>query len=238
MQRGAAFPPAGIVVVLRNLVEAELLIVIGADPLGRIDRALLERGINVTAGNLLWDETELLQCLAGPASDPHLEAFEVVDRLDLLAEPATHLTTGIAAHHARQIVLLGELIHQLEAIAIVVPRVLLAGVETEWKGAEQRPNRVLAEIIIGCSVTGLDGAVRGGVENLQARNDLAGSKNLDLELIVGRFSDVFSKRVAGPVNRIQRLRPACCETPFHFGRRLGNRGSCNGCSGGTKPSGL
>ena len=34
---GAAFPPAGVVVERRDLVEAQLLVVVGADPLGRVD---------------------------------------------------------------------------------------------------------------------------------------------------------------------------------------------------------
>src|SRR5476649_2446724 len=37
------FPPAGVVVVLGDLVEAKLLVVVGADPLRRVDGALLER---------------------------------------------------------------------------------------------------------------------------------------------------------------------------------------------------
>jgi hypothetical protein len=40
----AAFPPARVVVVLGHLVEAELLVIVGADPFGGIDGALFERG--------------------------------------------------------------------------------------------------------------------------------------------------------------------------------------------------
>ncbi len=55
----AAFPPARIVVVLRDLVQAELQVVIGADELGRIDRALFQRRIDVAAGDLLRHDAEL-----------------------------------------------------------------------------------------------------------------------------------------------------------------------------------
>ena len=97
MDGRSAFPPAGIVVVGRDLVEAELLVVIGADPFGRIDRALFQRRIDVAAGDLLRHDAELLDHLAGKAADAHLEALEVGDRVDLLAEPAAHLHAGIAA---------------------------------------------------------------------------------------------------------------------------------------------
>ena len=97
MHRRAAFPPAGIVVVRRNLVEAELLVVIGADPFGGVDRALFERRIDVATGDLLRHDAELLDDLAGEAPDAHLQALHVGDRLDFLAEPAAHLHAGVAA---------------------------------------------------------------------------------------------------------------------------------------------
>src|ERR1700681_1836829 len=52
VEHRAAFPPAGIVIVLGDLVEAELLVIVGPDPLDGIERALFERRINVTAGEL------------------------------------------------------------------------------------------------------------------------------------------------------------------------------------------
>jgi hypothetical protein len=75
VQRRAAFPEAGIVVVLGDLVEAELLVVIGPDPFGRVDRALLQRRIDVAAGDLLRHHAELLHDLAGEAADAHLQAL-------------------------------------------------------------------------------------------------------------------------------------------------------------------
>ena len=46
-QHRAAFPPARRIVVRRDLVEAELLVVVGPDPFGSVDRALLQRRIDV-----------------------------------------------------------------------------------------------------------------------------------------------------------------------------------------------
>ena len=61
VNHGAAFPEARIVVVLRDLGEAELLVVIGADPLGGVDGALFQRRIDVAAGELLRHHADLLQ---------------------------------------------------------------------------------------------------------------------------------------------------------------------------------
>jgi hypothetical protein len=121
----AAFPPAGIVVERRHLVEAELLVVIGADPLGGVDRALLQRRIDVAAGDLLRHDAELGEHLAGDAGDAHLQALQVGDGLDLLAEPAAHLGARVAGRHRVDVVLLVELVEELVAAALEQPGVLL-----------------------------------------------------------------------------------------------------------------
>ena len=66
---------------MRDLLEAELLVVIGADPFAGVDRALLQRRIDVAAGELLRHDAELGEDRAGKAADAELEALEVVDRL-------------------------------------------------------------------------------------------------------------------------------------------------------------
>ncbi len=50
MPHGVTFPPAGVIVVRRDLVETELLVVVGADPFGRVDGAFLQCRIDVAAG--------------------------------------------------------------------------------------------------------------------------------------------------------------------------------------------
>ena len=122
IELGAAFPPAGVVVVLRDLVQAELFVVVRADPFRGVDRALLQRGVDVAAGDLLRYEAELLHHHAGGAADAHLQALHVGQRLDLLAEPAAHLRAGVAAGEVDDVVLGVELAHQLEAVAFEHPR--------------------------------------------------------------------------------------------------------------------
>src|SRR6266851_4425732 len=83
VQRGASFPPAGVIVELHHLIEAELLVVVRPDPFGGVDRAPLERRIDVAAGNLLRNHTELLQRPAGPATHAKPEALQVFRLLEL-----------------------------------------------------------------------------------------------------------------------------------------------------------
>src|SRR5215510_8411107 len=98
MVRGAAFPPTGIIVVRRDFVEAELLVIVRTDPLSSVNGALLQGRIDIAAGDLLGHHAERLQRLARPAADPELETLEILNGLDLFAEPAAHLRAGIAAH--------------------------------------------------------------------------------------------------------------------------------------------
>src|SRR6202011_660390 len=170
--------------------------------------SFLQRRVNVTACDLLRHHAELLQGLAGPAADAKFQPFEIIDGLDLLAEPAAHLRAGIPGDEAVGVEFFAELIHQLEPIAIEKPRVLLACVEPKWDGTEKCPGRVLANEIVGSRMASLDGAVLDSVEHLEAGHDLACGERLDLELVVGGLRQVFRKSLARPVERVERLLPA------------------------------
>ena len=61
MDDRAAFPPCRVVVVFRNLDEAERQIVIGADEFAGVDRAALQRRVDVAGGDLLRAEPPTVQ---------------------------------------------------------------------------------------------------------------------------------------------------------------------------------
>ena len=76
-------------------MEAELLVVVGADPFAGVDGAAFQRRIDVAAGDLLRHGAELGHHLAAETGGAHLEAVEIGRRLQLLAEPAEHLAAGL-----------------------------------------------------------------------------------------------------------------------------------------------
>src|SRR2546426_11883981 len=82
--------------VLGDLVEAELLVVVGSYPFCRVDRALLERGIDIRSADQLRHDAQLREHEARHAADAELEPLEILHRLDLLAEPAAHLAAGVS----------------------------------------------------------------------------------------------------------------------------------------------
>src|SRR5208282_6843012 len=99
------------------------LVVIGADPLGAVDRALLERGIDVGAAQLLRHHAELGQYRAAPAADAELDALQIVDRLDFLAPPAARLGPGVAGRHGKDVVILEEVVDRNLPAALAQPRI-------------------------------------------------------------------------------------------------------------------
>ena len=102
VEHRAALPPARRVVVFRDLGEPELLVVVGADELGGVDGAALERRVDVAGGDLLRNDAELRQHLAAEPADAELQAAQIVDGLELLAEEAAHLAARLPDDDGRR----------------------------------------------------------------------------------------------------------------------------------------
>src|SRR5690606_10967224 len=156
MDREPAFPVGRVVVVGRDLVETELGVVIGTDPFGGIDGAALERGIDITARDLLRHDAKTRHDLSGNAGNTHLHALEIVEAVDFLAEPATHLGTGAASGNTYNAIIGQEGIVGLVAAAMIEPGILLAGIETEGKGRSDGEGGILAGEIVDTGMGDLD----------------------------------------------------------------------------------
>ncbi len=228
VQLRAAFPPAGVVVERRHLVEAQLLVVVRAHPLQRVDRALFQRGVQVGARNRLRDHTEGLQHPARERIGAELQALEVGDGLDLLAEPAAHLSARVAAGEADDVVLGVELAHQLQAVALVHPGVHLPGVEAEGHGAAQAERRVLAIVVVGRRVRHLDGGVLHAVHHAEGRHQFAAGMHRDLELAASGFADLLGEHFRRAIDGVERLGEAGREAPADAGLGM-HSGGCAGC---------
>src|SRR5439155_26394072 len=97
--------------------------------------------------------------------------------------------------------------------------------------------RVLADVIIRGGVAALDRLVLHRVDHLQARHDLAGVKDADLELVVGEAGDALGEVLAGAVDGVERLGKARRQTPFDLRHRLRDRrGSERGARSDSRPA--
>ena len=150
----------------RDLVEAELLVIIGPDPLGGVDSAFLQRRIDVAGRDLLRHRAELLQHAPRESADAHLESLEIVDGVDLLAEPAAHLAAGIAAEQSHCVVLFVEFVEHFLAATYCEPALVQPRVGTEGHRCAEGEGRVLAEVVVRGRVADFDGAVLHRVDDL------------------------------------------------------------------------
>src|SRR4029077_16986947 len=123
---------------------------------GSVDRALLQCRIDVTGRKLLRHDADALYDPADDAAaDAHLQAFEVFDGLDFLAEEAAHLRAGISRREADDVEFGHQLVHQLFAVAEAKPGIHLTRVETERERRAEGEGRVLPGIVVAGGVADL-----------------------------------------------------------------------------------
>ncbi len=117
---------------------------------------------------------------------------------------------------------------------ILEPGILLARIQSERNRAIEREGRVLADEVVGCGVTHLDGRVGHRIDRLQGGNDFAAGESLDLKFVVGGFRYVFRNRLRRTEGNVERFRPARGAAPFQLGHRLCD-GRCGDGSGRGEP---
>src|SRR5688572_522367 len=83
--------PTRVIVVARGILEAELEIVVRPDELRGVDGAAFERRVDLARRQQHDGRARLRVDLPGETGDAGLEAFEIIDGVDLLPEPAAHL---------------------------------------------------------------------------------------------------------------------------------------------------
>ena len=223
MQHCLPFPPAWVIVILGNPREPELFIVVWTDPLSRVDRSFLKRGINVRRRNLRRHRAELGQYRAAETADTDLQTLPIFGGVDLAPVPAAHLCTGVAAGKAIDVIALIEGVHQFDAAAFPHPRILHARVEAERYAGGQRERRVLAPVVIRRRMRALDRSVGDRIGRLQAADDFTRREHLHLEAIVGHVGDGFGENLRGAEDGIERRRETRRHAPAHFGALGDNR---------------
>ena len=224
-QLRAHFPKARVVVMLGDLVQTQLQIVIGADPLGRVNRAFFQRLVNLAAGNVLWNDTQTLQHAAGESTATELQTLEVRNRVDFLAVPAAHLHAGIAHGEVDDSNFSEVLTQKLQAVALVHPRCHLAAVQSEWNRAIKRVGGVFAEEIVRRRVGHLDGSIGHAVKHAKSRHQLARSMGGDRETSAREFSHFFGEHIAHAKQSVQRLGETGSTAPAQSGLRMNSGGN-------------
>src|SRR5271163_898219 len=151
-----ALPPAGIVIVGRHfrddllgalLAVAELLVVVGSDPLERVERSRLERAVDLVFGDRDRLGAKRLEYLAGEAANPNLQAAQILRGADFLAEPARHLAPGIAGRQRKNLAVGEKFVDQGAAAPFGEPGFVLPRIHAERRRGGEYEARILAPII-------------------------------------------------------------------------------------------
>src|SRR3990172_2407627 len=214
LARRAGLVPAGIVVVFRGLVQAELHVVVRPDPFRGVDDAALEGRVDLTARREDDGAARSGDDLAAETRDAHLQALVVGDRVDLLAEPAAHLHAGRGRWARHEVEGLVGLLPELDAVAVVVPDVVPLRVHAERHAGEPLAGRLLARVVVGGRVVHLDRALRAGVEDAERGDQLARGEDLDLEPSAAHLVDHLREPLGVALQHVQRGRPARRHAPL------------------------
>ena len=157
-----------------------------------------------------------------------LQALHVGQRLDLFAEPAAHLRTGVATGEVDDVVAMVELAHQLQAVAFVHPGRHLARVEAERNRAAERKHRVLAEEVVRRRVRHFDGAGLHAVDHAEGRHQFTRPVHADLELAAGHVAHLLGEDIGTTINNVGGFRKTRSHAPADGGLGM-HDGRCGAC---------
>ena len=197
----------------RHFVEAQLQIVIGSNPLGCVNGALLQCLVNFTSRNVLRYAVQTAENFAAKTADAHLHALDVGHGLDFLAIPAAHLGARVAHRKIDDVVGLVELAQQLQAIAGKHPGGQLARIEAKRNGTIQGERLILAKEIIGRGMRALNRAVLHAINHTESRHQLASGVHRDCELATGQVADFLGEFFGATNQNIERLGKARRQSP-------------------------
>ena len=211
----SGLPPAWVVVEPGGVLEAELLVVVGPDPLGRVDRAPLERRIDLLRGEVLDGHAQAVHDLRAQPGDAHLEAVQVRRRVDLAPEPSTHLRARVSGRQGDDVEVGEDLADELESARVVQPGVLLAGGEPEGHAGVEGQHRRLAGVVVARAVAHLDGALLHRVHHLEGRHQLVRLVDAKLEAPVGHRRKRLASAGGGVEDGVDGARITGRQPPAH-----------------------
>ena len=205
---GSGLVPSREIVVARRVVEPELQIVVRPHPLGRVDDAALER--REDAGGRDQDRRGARpgdDLVPESCADPEPEALEVGDRVDLLAEPSGHLRRECRALTRDQVERGVGFFPELEPVTLVAPGGHAFRIHAERHRLEPLDRRLFLSPVRRRGHEGVDRALRGGVEALEIRHDLAARERVDTKPPAAQLLDHLSQSLSRALHHVQDRRP-------------------------------
>jgi hypothetical protein len=138
-----------------------------------------------------------------------LQALELGDVLDRLAEPAGHLDAGVVEREGHEAEGLVDLVPELEPAAVIEPGHVAHETHAEGHRCEILRGEGVARPEVAVRGIHLDHALLDGIEALERRDELAGREVRDVQPVAGHDADLLDDvgRAAGSLGIEGRSRP-------------------------------
>ena len=188
----------------------------------------LQRLEHVAAAHRLHRHAEPRAHLRREAGGAEAQALQIVDRGDLVLEPAGPLRPAIAAEEGLQAEAAVHLVVERLAAAMGQPADLLGGEQAERLRAEQQDALGLRAPIGRHRMVELGRAFRDRVEDLVAGHDLARGEELDLDPPAGERGDAVGQHLCRDAGPWQVLRPGRHHLPAQHVLGDGRLGKARG----------
>ena len=195
-------------------MQAKGQVVVGADPVRRINGTGLHGGEHLGTGQLHRRGTHLAQHLSGEARHTHLQTLQVLHAVDFLVEPTRHLGAGVATGKRLEIELSVEIVPQFLTATMVQPAIHFLGRKPEGDGGKERRGRVLAFPVVGGPMTHLGAALAHRIEHFKGRHQFLGAIDLDLDTPGRHLFHPLGKAVGASPQAGIVLRPSGDHFPF------------------------
>ena len=215
VDQGRGLVPAWEVVVLGNFVEAETQVDRRHGELGSIDHPALEGRVDVGRGQQLRRDAELLDRKGTQSQEPHLEAFEIVDRGDLLAKPAGSLRCLERAEHGVDVVAGQDLAPQLLPAAVIDPGEVFARRGSKRHRREQGGRTDLTGPEGRRRPSGFDRPLGDGIEHLERRHQRTRLVEFDDEIPARDCGDLLGEALCSRAEDHHRTRHRARHLPAH-----------------------
>src|SRR5260370_13033890 len=138
---GAGFMEAGIIIVLRHLVQSQGHVVPRTDPFTRIDCARFQGGRDLACRKIDDDAAEPSQDLPAQPRHAVTQATVAFRPRDLLREPAAHLPAAVRRHQWLDVVSAAQFVPQLLPAVETNPGSHFVSGQAEWHRGEEIETR-------------------------------------------------------------------------------------------------
>src|SRR5690606_39035185 len=208
--------PARRVVVLGRLVQAQSKIVVRTDPLGGVDGTGLQCREDFASRHVYHGAAHAGQHFATQAGSTHLQAPEIINRIDFLVEPARSLHTGGPTCHRQHAEGLVDLFPELHTAATVQPGIHFLSIRPERQGTEELCSWYLALPIIRRAMAHFGSAARYCIEYFQRWYQLTRSVDLDRQAASAHLVDQPGETLSPNAHAREILRPGGHHLPAEF----------------------